>query len=74
MQAAMLWCVVAPPTLPAPPRGPIPPRVRPGQRSCRVCGCTNNMAGPGGCHWVEFDLCSACDGPRKAAKWPRAVK
>jgi hypothetical protein len=27
---------------------------------CRVCGCTDSHACPGGCHWVEVDLCSAC--------------
>ena len=27
---------------------------------CRVCGCTQNNACPGGCYWVEEDLCSAC--------------
>lgn len=27
---------------------------------CRVCGCTWNNACPGGCSWVEDDLCSAC--------------
>lgn len=27
---------------------------------CRVCGCTQNNACPGGCYWVEPDLCSAC--------------
>jgi hypothetical protein len=27
---------------------------------CRVCGCTNEQACPGGCSWVEPDLCSAC--------------
>lgn len=27
---------------------------------CRVCGCTNERACPGGCHWVEEDLCSEC--------------
>ena len=31
------------------------------QQKCRVCGCTQNRACPGGCHWVEEDLCSACD-------------
>jgi hypothetical protein len=31
----------------------------PAQR-CRVCGCTENRACPGGCFWVEDDLCSAC--------------
>ncbi|MEY2161328.1 hypothetical protein [Rhodanobacter sp. FW106-PBR-LB-2-11] len=28
--------------------------------SCRVCGCTESFACPGGCSWVEPDLCSAC--------------
>lgn len=27
---------------------------------CRVCGCTWNNACPGGCWWVEEDLCSSC--------------
>ena len=27
---------------------------------CRVCGCTDDCACPGGCHWVEPGLCSAC--------------
>lgn len=31
-------------------------------RSCRVCGCTDDHACPGGCYWVEEDLCSACAG------------
>lgn len=29
-------------------------------RRCRVCGCTDDHACPGGCYWVEYDLCSAC--------------
>lgn len=29
-------------------------------RTCRVCGCTDDHACPGGCSWVEEDLCSAC--------------
>ncbi len=29
-------------------------------RRCRVCGCTQQHACPGGCSWVEIDLCSAC--------------
>lgn len=29
-------------------------------RKCRVCGCTDNNACEGGCHWVEQDLCSNC--------------
>ena len=27
---------------------------------CRVCGCTDDHAYEGGCHWVEKDLCSKC--------------
>ena len=30
------------------------------KRKCRVCGCDWNHACPGGCYWVEFDLCSRC--------------
>jgi hypothetical protein len=30
------------------------------KRTCRICGCTDDRACPGGCHWVEKDLCSAC--------------
>ncbi len=29
-------------------------------RKCRVCGCDWNHACPGGCYWVEKDLCSRC--------------
>lgn len=27
---------------------------------CRECGCTDGQACPGGCYWVEEDLCSSC--------------
>lgn len=27
---------------------------------CRVCGCTDAEACPGGCIWAEPDLCSRC--------------
>lgn len=27
---------------------------------CRVCGCTDLNACPGGCFWVAPDLCSVC--------------
>ncbi len=27
---------------------------------CRRCRCTNRRACPGGCFWIEPDLCSAC--------------
>lgn len=29
-------------------------------RACRVCGCTDDNACPGGCYWVEEDLCNVC--------------
>lgn len=29
-------------------------------RRCRVCGCTDDRACPGGCWWVSWDLCSSC--------------
>lgn len=28
--------------------------------TCRVCGCTDDHACPGGCYWVKPDLCSRC--------------
>lgn len=31
-------------------------------QKCRVCGCTQERACPGGCYWVEPDLCSSCEG------------
>lgn len=27
---------------------------------CRMCGCTEVRACPGGCSWVSWDLCSSC--------------
>lgn len=30
------------------------------EQVCRVCGCTQDNACPGGCYWVEEDLCSKC--------------
>ena len=41
------------------------------EQVCRICGCTDNNACPGGCYWAKPDLCSACaeqDGPQKAGK------
>jgi len=29
-------------------------------RRCRVCGCTDDRACPGGCYWIHVDLCSCC--------------
>ena len=38
-----------------------------GVRHCRVCGCTDDDACPGGCSWLptslEGDLCSNCGMP-----------
>ena len=31
-------------------------------QKCRVCGCSEYNACPGGCYWVEDDLCSKCAG------------
>ncbi|MBX9701257.1 MAG: hypothetical protein K2X74_17615 [Acetobacteraceae bacterium] len=33
-----------------------------GIRHCRVCLCTDARACPGGCSWVDMDLCSRCAG------------
>jgi hypothetical protein len=30
------------------------------QGVCRVCGCTDERACPGGCVWAEPNLCSRC--------------
>lgn len=30
------------------------------ERSCRVCGCTDDEGCPEGCWWVADDRCSAC--------------
>jgi len=38
-------------------------RIREDNRKCRVCGCTWFNACPGGCYWVEEDLCSNCADP-----------
>lgn len=40
------------------------------KRRCRVCGCTQFHACPGGCYWVEYDLCSQC---RYAAMAPTRI-
>ena len=28
---------------------------------CRICGCSDYNACPGGCHWVEDNLCNKCE-------------
>ncbi|MBA4688585.1 MAG: hypothetical protein H2184_15645 [Candidatus Galacturonibacter soehngenii] len=32
-----------------------------GNQKCRVCGCNFFHACPGGCWWIEDDLCSSCN-------------
>ena len=34
-------------------------------RACRICGCTELAACPGGCAWAEHDLCTACKPSKK---------
>lgn len=34
---------------------------------CKHCGCTDDQACPGGCHWVAPEVCSAC-GPAKLTR------
>jgi len=31
-------------------------------RTCKICGCTDNRACPGGCEWIldDVDICSGC--------------
>ena len=33
--------------------------------ACEGCGCTEDNACEGGCHWVAPGLCSQCDAPMK---------
>jgi len=35
------------------------------KQKCRVCGCTDEKACEGGCHWVAFDLCNVCQAWRE---------
>lgn len=30
------------------------------RQQCKVCGCTEDRACPGGCYWAEDNLCSKC--------------
>lgn len=43
------------------------------KQRCRVCGCTDARACPGGCSWVELDLCSACWGEHESVDLVDAV-
>jgi hypothetical protein len=38
--------------------------------TCRVCGCTDDYGCPGGCYWVEPDLCSQCADVRARTSQP----
>jgi hypothetical protein len=31
-----------------------------GEPACRECGCTDSLACPQGCSWMQPDLCSVC--------------
>lgn len=46
----------------------------PTERECRQCGCTDDNACEGGCHWVEDDLCSACAVGAQALEEPQALE
>ena len=35
------------------------------EEACRVCGCTDDHACEGGCHWIAAGLCSACNDPAR---------
>lgn len=61
------WCSETPEDInpPAAAAEPVVECVEPDGPSCRVCGCTDDAACPGGCWWVPDplkagDLCSAC--------------
>lgn len=53
-----------PETAPIDTGNPLPvspdPRPTAERRVCRECGCSDFAACPGGCYWVELDLCSRC--------------
>lgn len=40
--------------------------------ACKVCGCTDDRACPGGCYWVSLDppLCSACVSAERLMRHP----
>jgi hypothetical protein len=40
------------------------------KRACRICGCTEYEPCPGGCSWVEEDLCSNPECVKKGNKAP----
>jgi ParB/RepB/Spo0J family partition protein len=48
--------------------GKVPDEILVKAQKCRVCGCTDDHACPGGCYWVEKDLCSACADKQKGKK------
>ncbi len=44
-----------------------------GVPACRVCGCTDEDGCPGGCWWVEPDLCSRCAEVLERRRWRIAM-
>lgn len=45
-------------------------------RECRVCGCTDDRAcvvAGAACHWIEDDLCSACEERERTLRLVRAL-
>lgn len=42
-------------------------------RKCRVCGCIDYDACPGGCYWVEEDLCNRCVGEESRTEHKKAA-
>lgn len=53
------------------PRPPVPGVVEDDVARCQRCGCTEDRACEGGCHWLpnpqHIDLCSACATPQELA-------
>ena len=48
----------------------------PNQLACRICGCTDDRACPGGCSWIsrEPPLCSSCVGAEDFAEFSGQVE
>lgn len=44
------------------------------ESACRICGCTKGHACPGGCAWVEPDLCSNPECLEKAGYAPEEIE
>ena len=44
-----------------------------GEPTCRECGCSESIACPEGCWWVEADFCSTCAAAAEAQELERAT-